>query len=98
MGFLWSVAVVAIGGVARVVTTLGGGGTGAGEDATGGVTTLVGSIAAVTGGGGEMGGGCSGCNIDNIRSVAISGIGGIKQGSQLLKSSFSLVITVSCSW
>ena len=86
------------GGVARGVTTLGGGGTSTGEDATGDGTTLVGSITAVTRGGGGMGGGCSGCNLSKIRGVAISGIGGIERGAQLLNSSCSLAIAISCSW
>ena len=51
------------------MTTLGGGGTGAEGDVTGGGTTLGGSIAAVTGGGEGMGGGCSGCNIDKSRGI-----------------------------
>ena len=89
-------AVVAGSGVARGVTTLGGGGTGSGGDDTGVGTTLGGSIAAVTGGGGGMGGGCSGCDIDKIRGVASSGIGGIERGSQLRNSLRSLVIAVSC--
>ena len=56
---------VADGDVARGVTTLEGGVTGAGGDATGGQTTLGGSITDATGGGGGMGGGCSGCYIDD---------------------------------
>ena len=77
------------GGVARGVTTLGGGGTSVGGDATGGGITLGGSIAAVTGGGGGMGGGYFGCDLAKIRAVASLGIGGIERGSQLLKMSCS---------
>ena len=61
--------VVADGGFARGVTTLGGGGTGAEVDATAGGTTLGGSIAVVTGGGCGMGGGCSGCDIAEGRGI-----------------------------
>ena len=74
-------AVVAGGGVAKGVNTLGGGGTGSGGDDTGGGTTLGGSISAVTLGGGGMGGGCSGCDLAKIRGVESSGIGGIERGS-----------------
>ena len=84
--------------VARGVNTIVCGGNGAGCDATGGGTTLGGSIAAVTGGGGRTGGGCSGYNLANIRAVASYVIGGIERGSQLLKSLHNLVIAVSCSW
>ena len=80
------------------MTTIGLGDLGVGSDATGGATTLVGSIAAVTGGGGGMGGGCYGCDLSNIIGVASSEIGGIERGSQLLKSLRILVIAVSCSW
>ena len=80
------------------MSTLGLGDLGVGSDATGGATTLVGSIAAVTGGGGGMGDGCSGYDLAKIRNVSSSGIGGMEQGSQLLKSLRSLVIAVNCSW
>ena len=60
-----------------------------GGDATGGGNTLGGSIAVVNGVGYGMGGGCSGCDRSESR--------GIGQGSQLVKSSRSLVISKSCS-
>ena len=97
-GVLRWVSVVEDGGIARVVTTLGGGGTGAGGDADGGGTTLVGSINAVPRGGVGIGGVCYSSNLSNIRGMAILGIGGIEWGSQLLKSFCSLVIDVSFSW
>ena len=66
-----------------------------GGGATGGGTTLGGSIAVVNGVSYGMGGECSGCNCDECdRSESR----GIEQGSQLVKSSRSLAITVSCSW
>ena len=80
---------VADGGVDRGVNTLGGGGTGARGDTTGGGTTLEGSIDIVTVGGCGMGGGCSGCNLAKRR--------GIGRGSQLRNSYRRLVISVSCS-
>ena len=58
-----------------------------GGDATGGGTTLGGSIVVVNGVGCGMGGGCSGCDCAESR--------GIEWGSQLVKSSRSLVIAVS---
>ena len=60
-----------------------------GESSTSG-TTLVGSIDGVNGDGCGMRGGCSGYDRAESR--------GIERGSQLVKSSCSLVIAVSCSW
>ena len=93
---LWG-AVIAGGGVGRGVITLGGGGTGARGDASGGGTNFVGSIAAIARGGGGIGGGYSGCDLASIRGEASSGISSIKQGSQLLTSLRSLVIAESFS-
>ena len=76
--------------VARGVTTLGGGYTCMGEDETGWVITLGGSIVVVNRVSCGMGGGCSGCGHTESR--------GIEWGSQLEKISCSLVVAVSCSW
>ena len=91
-------AIIAGGGVARGVTTLGGGGNVSGGDAAGGGTTLGYSISDFTEGCGRMGGGFSEFDLVNIRGVASLGIDGIGWGSQLLNSSCSLVIAVSCPW
>ena len=72
------------------MTTLGGGGTGAGGDTTGGEITLGGSTVAINESGDRMVDGCSGFALAKSR--------GIGRGYQLLKSSRSLEIEVSCSW
>ena len=69
-----------------------------GGDATGGGTTLGGSIDVVPGGGGGIGSGCSSCALANIRGAESLGISDIERGSQFLKSLQSLVIAASCSW
>ena len=91
-------AVVSSGGFVRGVTTLGGGGNGSGVDATGGGTTLGGSIADVHGGGDGMCGGFSGFDLSNIIGVVSLRISGIEWRSQLLKILCRLVIAVGCSW
>ena len=72
------------------MTPLVGGGTCVGGDVNGDGINLGGSISVVNGVSCSMGGRCSVCGRNESR--------GIERGSQLVKSSRSLVIAVSCSW
>ena len=72
------------------MTPLVGGGTCVGGDVNGDGINLGGSISVVNGVSCSMGGRCSVCGRNESR--------GIERGSQLVKSSRSLVIAVSCLW